>query len=43
MHVYKFWIKRTHGSRYELITIAAKDSWDAVDKLPTCVTWDITS
>lgn len=39
-HTFWFWIRRTHRSPYEAIKIEAQDSWEAINSLPRCITWD---
>lgn len=41
-NTYYFWIRRTHGSNLEKISIEATDSHEAVSKLPKCVSWDFS-
>lgn len=38
-----FCIRRHHKTWFELITVQAKDSHDAVKKLPSCVSWNFIS
>lgn len=40
---YQFYIRRTHNSKLELISIKAKNSVDAVNKLPFCVSWNFAN
>jgi hypothetical protein len=40
MKEYKFWIRRTHGGPYEMVSITAENSNAAVNALPPCVDWN---
>lgn len=38
--LYWFWIKRVHGQVPEKYATYATDPFEAVGKLPKCVSWD---
>jgi len=42
MNKYYFWIRRTHNSNIEKISIEASNSGEAINKLPKCVSWDFS-
>lgn len=40
---FHFWIKYIRGGSYHTVTIKARDSVDALNKLPECLDWDFKS
>jgi hypothetical protein len=37
---YKFYVRLTHASEITTEEVIARDSWDAINRLPVCVYWD---
>ena len=43
MREYWFWVRRTHRSAFERIMVVARDSYDAILALPSCVSWNFSN